>query len=240
MKYPKGIRVRMLSLIILMGGCAGWSHGETVIFSGTFQSDDDEAAFTFSVANPETVTLDTTSYATGGFAPVLSLFGTLNQSDPALLAQDSGGVAGGAGNQGCGTRSVSPITGFCLDADIQAGTDGPIGPGTYLVVLTEDPNIALGPNLSDGFLYPPGSGNFTANGILPGPFVDPGGNQTTGAYSLTVSNVDNASQLSPTPEPSSAADLTAGLALLALGLSRRTRQDRGPKRNSIGEPEINQ
>lgn len=196
------------------------SYASNFSFNGTFTNDDDQASFIFTLANPATVQLLTTSYANGGFAPILSLFGLLNQNDPALLGQSSAGVAGGAGNPGCGIRSVNVTTGLCLDALLEAGSSGPLAAGSYLLVLTEDPNVPLGPNLSNGFQYPPGSGNFTANGVKPGPFVDSAGNQMTGAYSVSINNVDSAVA---TPEPSTLTMLAAGITLLLVGLGVRRR-----------------
>src|SRR5579885_3271599 len=47
--------------------------GVTVNFSGVFSADDNVQLFTYTVQNGGQVTVSTTSYAAGGFSPILSL-----------------------------------------------------------------------------------------------------------------------------------------------------------------------
>jgi len=141
-----------------------------ITYHGTFAADDDMFTASFSLAAPASIAVDTTSFATGGFAPVVSLFDSTGN----LLVFDDGGVA----PSGCGLRSIDPVTGFCLDAYIS----GFFPSGSYMVVLTEWDSTPNGPTLSDGF-FEQGNGNFTG-----GPFLLNAGSsyQRTGDWTLTI------------------------------------------------------
>lgn len=206
---------------LFMGGvvalfCWSTASANTFNFGGAFTEDDQQAAFTLVLNAPSVITIQTSSYANGGFAPVLSLFGDplLGPGDPSLLGTNSGGSP-------CGVRSTSAATGLCLDAllgfDSVLGTNqlGTLGAGTYLVILTEQDNTPNGPDLAAGFSRD-GQGNFTGiPGVNPGPFVDPGNpNLTdTGTYALQLQNVSFAAPA--VPEPSTLPVLLAGLGILA-------------------------
>jgi hypothetical protein len=165
-----------------------------------------------------TITIATSSYANGGFAPVLSIFGAplFGLGDPSLLGTNSGGSP-------CGIRHTNPTTGLCLDAllglDAVLSTNplGTLPAGGYLVILTEQDNTPNGPDLNSGFNRD-GQSNFTAvPGVNNGPFVDPSNPSITDGASWVVqfSNVDSATQQGATPEPSAALLLVGGLGLLA-------------------------
>lgn len=188
----------------------------TFTFNGVFTQDDQRASFAVILNSPQQVTLLTTQYANGGFAPVLSIFeaGPFGPGDPSLLATNSGGAP-------CGVRALNPATGLCLDAllgfDPVLGTDplGTLAAGTYLVVLTEQDNVPNGPDLASGFSRD-GQGNFTAvPGVNNGPFVDPSNpNITDGpGFGLTVQNVSNAVAA---PEPGTLWSCLGCLGVLAL------------------------
>jgi len=164
-----------------------------ITLHGTFAADDDMFTAGFALAVPANITIDTTSFATGGFAPVVSLFDSLGN----LLVFDDGGVAPLA----CGPRAVDPATGFCLDAYI----NGLLAAGSYTVVLTEWDSVPFGPTLSDGFLEQ-GAGNFTGGPFLlnAGP-----GYQRTGNWTLEIPGV-------AAPEPSFAGLL--GIILVGFAL----------------------
>ncbi len=198
---------------LLLAVCSSTRAGSIFDFSGTFSEDDDHASFVITLLSPQTITILTTSYASGGFAPVLSIFGPPAGGDPNLLGFNDGPDGGP-----CGSRGTNLTTGFCLDALL--GLDpitssnplGTLAAGTYLLVLTEQENLPNGPDLNSGFDMD-GTGNFTAvPGVNNGPFVDPSNpNLTdTGSWALQVENVDSAQAV---PEPS-----TLPLALLALGI----------------------
>jgi hypothetical protein len=182
-------------------------------FSGTFSQDDNQAAFEITLLSPQVITIFTTSYASGGFAPVLSLFGPPASGDPNLFAYNDGGSP-------CGTRATNPTTGVCLDAllgyDSVLSTNplGTLAAGTYLLVLTEQLNTPNGPDLNSGFAFD-GAGNFTAiPGLNDGPFVDPANSliNDTGNWALQINNVDAAVAL---PELSTLSMMFGALALLA-------------------------
>ena len=184
------------------------------VFSGAFTQDDNELYYQFTIAASSTVTLESFSYggngstvSPGGFAPVLSVFGTIPSVDPTLEGFDDGGVA----PSGCGARLVDPVSNACLDADLVLT----LGPGTYLVVLTENDNTPNGGDLASGF-NEQGNGNFTGtNEGFPGEsFLDPFGYQRTPNFYFTISGADSAQAL---PEPSTVSLLIAGLGLLACG-----------------------
>jgi hypothetical protein len=188
----------------------------SISFAGTFLTDDDVQQFAFTVVSTGTVDILSLGYgggtnaqgqsiSPGGFATSLALFdGTVAGSN--LIAQDSvGGTAPGA----CSPRNIDPSTGLCLDAFLSLT----LGPGTYLVVLTEQPNSANGPTLGDGFALS-GTGNFTG-----GPFIDPFGNPRTANFALDISGPLAGSQ---TPEPATAGLAASALLLLAAFRRRLT------------------
>ena len=132
-------------------------------FSGLFKSDDQVAIYKFNVTdagNP--VTLTTTSFATGGFDPILSLF---READGAFIADND---------------DIS----FPNDRDSLISLN--LNPGSYLVALTQSDNFAVGPNIIDGFIRQ-GEGNYTG-----GPFLDPTAGQRTGSFGIALQNVSAA------------------------------------------------
>jgi hypothetical protein len=200
------MRYLMLWSMVLAGLQSVGSAG-TYTFTGNFGADDDRSDFIFALSVPTTVNLYTTSYASGGFAPVLSLF----DSSDVTLGYDAGGIAPG----GCGSRVIA-ATGFCLDAYLTAI----LSPGSYRVVLTEYDNLPSGANLSDGFARD-GQGNFTAFPPIGDAFLDPGFNPRSSRYSVSIGDVDSATQ---TPEPGTVLTLGSGLLAGALLSALRARQ----------------
>jgi len=193
------------------------------IFSGSFAQDDNMAEYQFTISSISTVTLQSFSYAgngstvpAGGFAPVLSVFGTIPSADPTLLGFDDGGTAPSA----CGTRLVDPVSNACLDADLVLTS---LSPGTYLVVLTENDNTPNSPDLAAGF-NEQGNGNFTGTnqGLSGESFLDPFGNQRTPNFYFTISGADSANTI---PEPSAVSLFIAGLGIWAV--KRKMRADEG-------------
>jgi len=190
----------MAGAVLLLWGASAFA-ATVDNFSGTFSADDNMVLFTYSVQNLSQVDIFTTSYASGGFSPVITVFDSTG-----LFAIDAQGIGSDA--------SLSWVS----------------NPGEqYLVVLTEYPNVSFGPlsHFSDGFTLQ-GQGNFTAkppfNPFLPGGFYEPGGVQRTGNWAITFSSNDMTLVVTPAavPEPSSAFLWFGGVALMA-GWKRRGR-----------------
>ena len=99
-------------------------HASTVSASGQFLADNSFSESTFSVAGASNFSAATTSYATGGFIPVFTLF-----NDTTGMVIDSNG-----------------------SAESEAILSDLLSAGTYDLFLTEFPNVANG-NLGDGFLF---------------------------------------------------------------------------------------
>lgn len=181
-------------------------------FTGAFTRDDDMALFGFSVAaGPVSlVTLRTSSYATGGFDPVLSLF---RASDGLLLA-DNDDVNAAIPT---GTVPADPTTGLRSDSFLEIDLE----PGAYLLALTQYDNLAAGPNLANGFARA-GTGNFTGGPFLQSVQQAGGGainHSRTGNYSVQILNVTSAQVI---PEPGTLALI--GFAGLGGSLLRRCPQ----------------
>ena len=179
---------------VCLAPVAPQAQAASVTLTGSFNHDDDVRLFSFQVANSSPVTLRTTSFATGGFDTILTLF----SSTGAFLSQNDGPVG-----------SLLPD-----DATIQQS----LAPGSYILALTEFDNFQLtgpGGNLSDGFERT-GEGNFTAALFGSSPseraFIDVTGAQRTSDFSLTFDNVISATA---SPEPATLAIFVLGLACLA-------------------------
>lgn len=150
--------------------------------SGNFAADNSTYELSFTVTGSTNFSANTTSFAAGGFLPVLTLF---NDATGIALASDGSGPEAGL-----------------RDASLSELLDG----GTYDLFLTEFPNtISPTGNLHDGFLFaadPTATGDFC--GVAGGMFLDAAVSpctQRTSAYALTV-NI-NAAANAVTPEPSS-------------------------------------
>ncbi len=198
------IRLRK-SILLTLACLLAWASAAsavTITVSGNFTADDDIVFYTYHVNNLGLVTVSTTSFATGGFSPILSLF-------------DSTG-AFQFDNQGYPTNSDATLTW------------NSIGGEDYIIALTEYFNFSIGPNLSDGFTQQ-GTGNFTgpANGGT-GPFLLPGPEQRTSAWSIEFSSADPT--LTVTPEPSTGLFGAGGC--LALWVAARKRKRTIGKRQS--------
>lgn len=176
-------------------------------FSGTFTEDDNVRVFPYSVQNTSEVTAFTTSFATGGFAPLLSLF----DASGAFLFSDSG-----LADNDCVNNAVDGATGACYDSRLSWNS---VSGKTYLLVLTEYDNFAIGPTFSDGFTEM-GAGNFTANPpfnppIPGGSFLLPGPTQRTDQWALEVTSADSTLVAAQVPEPGGTVLFLLGAALIA-------------------------
>ena len=154
--------------------------------SGVFTDDNQVLQIPFSSTTTQNYTFSTTSYASGGFDPVLTLF-----TSAGTILPGNANSAGGA-------------DAFLTDV---------LGPGSYILTLTEFPNF------SNGTIT--GATGFTTGAAPSASFIDlVTGNPTTANYTV---NYTSSAVSSVTPEPP-----TALLLLLPLGgvvvLNRRRLQ----------------
>ena len=188
---------------------AGMATANPLTYQGTFSADDEHVSVSINLTGPGTLRAITSSWALDGFAPVLTLFGAPGGYQQAI---------GSAMTCGAGSGSPDMATGFCWDATLFTALQA----GNYLLVLTQDDNLANGDTLADGFSQD-GTSNYTSLnylGVSNGPLcVNADASQRSCNYAMTV---DVALDQSATvPEPAS---LTLfGLAGLALLRARRAR-----------------
>ncbi len=206
--YVTGQPLRQIFLVTvcLLGMAGAPVQAATVSYTGSFLQDDNVQSFAFSLAAPGLVTLQTFSYSggtngagavitAGGFDPTVTLFTT---SGTLLLFQDDA-------TPECNVVAADPVTGECFDVYLTTS----LGAGSYLAVLTQFDNHAIGPNLSNGFTQS-GAGNFTAIfGCAPGIFCDVDADARTGAFALDITTPN-----AVVPVPAAAWLFAGGLAAL--------------------------
>lgn len=165
-------------------------------FSGVLPNQATELQLTFTLPSPGNVTIQTTSYATGGFQTNLALF---NAAGNFISAAIPGG---------------SPDPGTSLIGD-SVLTQQNLAAGMYTVALMD---FLLGQSLSATKL----SDGFTLNFGNGTTFVDAGGNTRTAAYAFTINGpAGPGTPGGEIPEPSTLWLGTA--ALLWLGIRSRKR-----------------
>ena len=168
------------------------AHADTFSTNGTFAADNSSFVYKFATSSTENFTISTSSYAAGGFDPVLTLF-SMTTGKP-------------VDNSGTGVS----------DAML---TDT-LGADMYALYLTEFPNVANG-NLSDGFLFA-GNPTITGDscGVAGGMFYDTVTcTQRSANYALSVTSA--ATPVAATPEPSSWLLVLPGMAAIAYSSRRR-------------------
>ncbi|MDE3197432.1 MAG: DVUA0089 family protein, partial [Acidobacteriota bacterium] len=163
---PQRIARYRYFLLALMGICAiSHANASGFSFSTSFNQDDDQRSFYFTLTSAGRVILQTSSYAAGGFDPSLAVFDSAGN----LIASNQDG--------GCANVAPNPVTGFCWDAYLSLNLPA----GTYQAVLTEGANVANGPTLTNAFAYT-GQGNFTRG---------PESTGTGGFWSVTGTQASN-------------------------------------------------
>ena len=201
----KSLASYMLSAVLLTGMLAAGANAETIIrqtyagtypahITGSLPNQDSVLEETFNLTSGGNLTAFTTSYATGGFQPNLTLYNSSGLSISNQWATPPPGAAADA------------TTGLTLDSYLTAKG---LAAGTYILTLTDWAlnQSASATNLSDGFKSNLG------NGVT---FSDVQGNTRTSAYALTV-DVSGA----PTTTPEPATLLLLGPALFAAVLFRK-------------------
>jgi hypothetical protein len=197
------LRTSSVLALACLFASASAASAAVITFSGTFGVDNDVVYFRYSIDNPGEVTVSTTSFAGGGFSPILTLF-------------DSSGVYQSQ-HSGYGSNSEATLVDW----------PSSIGGEEFIITLTQYDNFALGPNLSDGFTYD-GQGNFTSvNSPFPGgSFLLPGPEQRTAEWSIEFSSPDATLYAVQVPEPSTSSMALFGGVALAAWLSARRRNAR--------------
>ena len=151
----------VLALVTLCCLTPSRASASTFTTSGNFAADNSLYELTFSETGNTSFSAATTSYATGGFLPVLTLF---NAATGAVVANSGSGL---------GDASLTDL----------------LGSGTYNLFLTEFPNVAVG-DLAAGFLFagnPTATGD--ACGVAGGMFLNAITCAPTGSgYALTTSS----------------------------------------------------
>ena len=172
----------MLGCLFLTGISIQSAHAASVTETGTLAADNSVYTYNLTVTAATEYLMWTTSYASGGFVPVITVF-----------SSQSGNVVANDGADGTcsGFDKKDATTKMCDDAYIAAFLPA----GNYVIDLTEFPNEAIG-NLSSGFLFssdPTATGDVcgTAGGMFLQADVAPCV-QRTDAYSLNLTS---------TPEP---------------------------------------
>jgi hypothetical protein len=203
----------------------------SVLFGGEFVNDNDFAEFLFTVVEPSTFHVETTSYAgNDGFDPMLHLFDS--QGSIVLVPQSDGTFLEASNDDAVPFPPENePIV---RDSVIDIAS---LGAGTYTLVVTQYFNYPNFP-FNTGFAYdssdaldltrytscPSGNLNTEQEPNLCPAFVDSEGVPRNGTFggSLTITPTD---QPAPVPEPGTLALLSTGIGWLAS--RRRLRRKAG-------------
>lgn len=156
MKSSKYLR---LFSLLLLGFAATLSANAVTITSGTFTADNDKYVYSFSPTSTQSYTFSTTSFAAGGFIPVLTLF-----------------------------NATGTVVGFSPNlTDTDAILSSLLTAGSYQLYLTEFPNTAIN-TLAQGFEFansPTVTGDFC--NVSGGKFIDDiTCGQRTSSYNLNL------------------------------------------------------
>ncbi len=222
------ISFALATLVLLVLAAAPTVKADSFTFAGTFTRDDDLRLFAFTVGSASVVTLQTTSYARGGFDPALALF----QVSPPVPIEGLNLIAPGVGVIFSPFRDgAEPLSNIIIadGEDISATNFDDflqltLNPGLYILSLTQFDNFAIGPFLEEGFSRE-GQPNFRAG------FTDAFGNRRGNFFELRIDGpgVTQAAQVAAIPEPTTLLLLGTGLAGIAVSVRRR----RGARDRSI-------
>jgi len=208
--------------------------GNTYSDSGCLVDDQSEQSFLFTTNTTETVDLYTTSWESGGFAPILTLFDSSGDE----LATDDGGVWSSTPSlDTCGARGIGTADGgtSCLDAYLTET----LAAGNYRLVLTENGTpTSEGGNEATGNYTPVGSPeqspNFEQYGIPNFSGQQWTGDPTTSLMFLSPNDgaplsdawdVTITAQSGSTPEPVTGVMGLSGI-LVTWAVARRRRRNR--------------
>jgi hypothetical protein len=214
-----GFLRHFVPIVALIGFCALPGLAGTFSFVGTFTHDNDVQFFNFSLLSGGTVTLQTLGYGgsanntggtnaagqvilRGGFEPILQVFNAATGNLEGSPFQGTGGP--------CGLLTPDPTRdNTCLDVFAQIA----LAAGNYILALTQNANLANGPNLSDGFFFVDTVPDPNFNNGFVGPTTTLPGN---GHWAVDILGADRASIPGSVPEPASVVSTGAALAMLGL------------------------
>jgi hypothetical protein len=206
---------KLVNGILLFGLAVTPGLSATLLFTGTFATDNQVALFNFTANTLEDLTFQTYSYAggtvnattfpSGGFAPVAFIF-------------DNVGDVFNVTNGSCAQVGRDAATQNCDDIFYQSA----FGPGTFTLALAVDDNRPVDTAVADGFIDD-GSPGFTCQEArTSGNFCDLTtalGATRTGDFAISITGADSVTQVGAS-EPGGMILLIAGGALTAL-LRRR-------------------
>jgi hypothetical protein len=172
------------------------AYAAPIVENGTFSADNSVYSYDFSPSSTTSYTFTTTSFASGGFLPVLTLFNATS------------GLPVDYSNSGLGDVSLSDT----------------LNSGSYILDLTEFPNVANG-SLSDGFLFasdPPATGD-ACGGALTGMsfIISITCSPTPLGKNFTV-DIASAGSIAVTPEPPTWLLMLPSLAMVIAVSHRRS------------------